>query len=95
MVVYAKYNQKFNHTTPNRSNGISLVMTSLLYLIGTSVEQVIAGIFMQADQAFVKGISSNSSNSVSGAGVSLFPSPQSYNIIFLMATVLSMHLSYL
>ena len=69
-------------STPKQSNGVSLGMTSLLYLIGTSVGPVIAGIFMQANQAFVKGISSSGS-------VSLFPTAQSYNLIFLTAIVLS------
>ena len=64
--------------TPKQSNGVSLGMTTLLYLIGTSVGPVIAGIFMQANQAFVKGISGSS-----------FPAPQSYNLIFLTATLLS------
>jgi hypothetical protein len=64
--------------TPKQSNGVSLGMTTLLYLIGTSVGPVIAGIFMQANQAFVKGISGSS-----------FPAPQSYNIIFVTATLLS------
>jgi MFS family permease len=68
-------------STPKQSNGISLGMTTLLYLIGTSVGPVIAGIFMQANQAFLKGISST--------GVSLFPTAQSYNLIFLTATLLS------
>jgi fucose permease len=64
--------------TPKQSNGVSLEITTLLYLIGTSVGPVIAGIFMQANQAFVKGISGSS-----------FPDPQSYNIIFVTATLLS------
>ena len=68
-------------STPKQSNGVSLGMTTLLYLIGTSVGPVIAGIFMQANQAFVKGISSG--------GVSLFPTAQSYNLIFLTAILLS------
>ncbi len=65
-------------STPKQSNGISLGMTTLLYLIGTSVGPVIAGIFLQANQAFVKGISGSS-----------FPDPQSYSLIFLTATLLS------
>ena len=70
-------------STPKQSNGVSLGMTTLLYLIGTSVGPVIAGIFMQANQAFVKGISSGV------AVVSLFPTAQSYNLIFLTAILLS------
>ncbi|MGB8024230.1 MAG: MFS transporter, partial [Nitrososphaeraceae archaeon] len=57
--------------TPKQSNGISLGMTTLLYLIGTSVGPVIAGICLQANQSFVKGISGSS-----------FPASQSYNLIF-------------
>lgn len=57
---------------PKQSNGISLGMTTLLYLIGTSIGPVIAGIFMHANQAFL--------NSISGSS---FPAPQSYNLIFL------------
>jgi fucose permease len=71
-------------STPKQSSGVSLGMTTLLYLIGTSVGPVIAGIFMQANQAIVKGISSSS-----GSGVSLFPTAQSYNLIFLTAILLS------
>lgn len=71
-------------STPKQSNGVSLGMTTLLYLIGTSVGPVIAGIFMQANQAFVKGISSSGDG-----GVSLFPTTQSYNLIFLTAILLS------
>jgi fucose permease len=67
-------------STPKQSNGISLGMTTLLYLIGTSVGPVIGGIFMQANQVFVKGVSSS---------VSLFPTAQSYNLIFLTAILLS------
>jgi MFS family permease len=70
-------------STPKQSNGVSLAMTTLLYLIGTSVGPVIAGIFMQANQAFVKAISS------SGGVVSLFPTAQSYSLIFLTAILLS------
>jgi MFS family permease len=70
-------------STPKQSNGVSLGMTTLLYLIGTSVGPVIGGIFMQANQAFVKGVSS------SGGVVSLFPTAQSYNLIFLTAILFS------
>ena len=51
-------------------------MTTLLYLIGTSVGPVLAGIFMQANQTVLPLIGS-------------FPSPQSYNLIFLTATLMS------
>jgi hypothetical protein len=71
-------------STPKQSNGVSLGMTTLLYLIGISVGPVIAGIFMQANQAIVKGTSSSS-----GSGVSLFPTAQSYNLILLTAILFS------
>jgi MFS family permease len=62
--------------TPKQSNGVSLGMTTLLYLIGTSVGPVLAGVFMQANQTLLPLIGS-------------FPAPQSYNLIFLTATVMS------
>jgi MFS family permease len=62
--------------TPKQSNGVSLGMTTLLYLIGTSVGPVIAGIFMQANQTVLPLIGS-------------FPGPQAYNLIFLTATLMS------
>lgn len=65
-------------STPKQSNGISLAMTVLLYLIGTSVGPVVAGIFMQMYQTTIKGI------------VGSFPASQSYNLIFLTAILMSM-----
>jgi len=62
--------------TPKQSNGVSLGMTTLLYLIGTSVGPVLAGIIMQANQIFLPRIGS-------------FPAPQSYNLIFLAAVLMS------
>ena len=62
--------------TPKESNGVSLGMTTLLYLIGTSVGPVLAGIFMQANQTVLPLIGS-------------FPAPQAYNLIFLTATLMS------
>jgi MFS family permease len=62
--------------TPKRSNGVSLAMTTLLYLIGTSVGPVLAGVIMQANQTLLPLIGS-------------FPAPQSYNLIFLTATIMS------
>jgi MFS family permease len=66
-------------STPRQFSGISLGMNLLIYLIGSSVGPVIAGILMQANQVFVK------SNGISA----LFPSPESYSLIFLMATLIS------
>ena len=62
--------------TPKQSNGISLAMTTLLYFIGTSVGPVLAGVFMQANQTLLPRIGS-------------FPAPQSYNLIFLTAVIMS------
>ncbi len=62
--------------TPKQSNGVSLGMTTLLYLIGTSVGPVLAGIFMQANQTVLPLIGS-------------FPAPHAYNLIFLTATLMS------
>jgi MFS family permease len=66
-------------STPRRFSGISLGMNVLIYLIGSSLGPVIAGIYMQANQAFIKsdGISSS------------FPSSESYNLIFLTTTLIS------
>jgi MFS family permease len=65
-------------STPTQSNGISLAMTVLLYLIGTSVGPVIAGIFMQMYQTTIQGI------------VGSFAASQSYNLIFITAILMSM-----
>ncbi|HZE78060.1 MAG TPA: MFS transporter [Nitrososphaeraceae archaeon] len=65
-------------STPKQSNGISLAMTVLLYLIGTAVGPVIAGIFMQMYQTTTKGIFGS------------FPALQSYNLIFITAILMSM-----
>jgi len=60
-------------STPRQFSGISLGMNLLIYLIGSSVGPVIAGILLQANPVFVK------SNSISAS----FPSPESYGLIFL------------
>ena len=61
--------------TPRQFSGISLGMTVLLNLIGGAIGPAIAGISMQANQVFVNG--------------SLFPSPQSYNLIFFSTALVS------
>jgi MFS family permease len=65
-------------STPKQSSGVSLAMTVLLYLIGTSVGPVIAGVFMQMYQTTLNGI------------VGLFPSLESYSLIFLTAIIMSL-----
>src|SRR6476661_3935894 len=64
-------------STPKQFSGISLGMNLLIYLIGSSVGPVIAGMYLQANQVFVEGISDS------------FPSPESYNLIFLTAALIS------
>jgi MFS family permease len=64
-------------STPKQFSGISLGMNLLIYLIGSSVGPVIAGIYLQANEVFVESISDS------------FPSPESYNLIFLTAALIS------
>jgi len=68
-------------STPKRFSGISLGMNLLIYLIGSSVGPVIAGIYLQANQIFVK--------SEAGGISASFPSPESYSLIFLTAALVS------
>lgn len=68
-------------STPKQFSGISLGMNLLIYLIGASVGPVIAGTYLQADQVFVE--------SEVGINAASFPSPESYNLIFLTATLIS------
>jgi MFS family permease len=67
-------------STSKQFSGISLGMNVLIYLIGSSVGPVIAGIYMQANQVFVK----------SGSISTSFPSLESYNLILLTATLISL-----
>jgi MFS family permease len=62
-------------STPRQFSGISLGMTVLLNLIGGAIGPAIAGISMQANQVFVNG--------------ALFPSPESYNLIFFSTALIS------
>jgi len=64
-------------STPKQFSGISLGMNLLIFLIGSSVGPVIAGIYLQTNQVFVESISAS------------FPSPESYNLIFLTAALIS------
>ena len=65
--------------TPLRFSGVSLGMSVVLFLIGSSVGPAIAGIYMQTHQEIAKGIKGGSS----------FPSPLSYDLIFLTAAAIS------
>ena len=64
--------------TPLRFSGVSLGMSTVLLLIGSSIGPAIAAIYMQTHQELVKGVITGS-----------FPSPISYNLIFLTATLIS------
>ena len=64
--------------TPLKFSGVSLGMSVVLFLIGSSIGPAIAGIYMQTHQELVKGVTSGS-----------FPSAVSYNLIFLTAALIS------
>ena len=64
--------------TPLRFSGVSLGMSVVLVLIGSSIGPAIAAIYMQTHQELAKGVGSGS-----------FPSPVSYNLIFLTAALIS------
>ena len=68
-------------STPKQYSGVSLGMNLLIYLIGASVGPVIAGMYTQANQVFIE----SGTNGISAS----FPSPVSYNLIFLTATLIS------
>ncbi len=68
-------------STPKQFSGISLGMNLLIYLIGSSVGPVIAGTYIQANQVFLEP----ETDSISAS----FPSPESYNLIFLTAALIS------
>jgi MFS family permease len=65
-------------STPRRFSGISLGMTVLFNLIGGSVGPAVAGIFMQTNQVYIKDLAAS------------FPSPDSYNLIFLTISLISL-----
>ena len=68
-------------STPKQFSGVSLGMNLLIYLIGASVGPVIAGTFLQANQVFIESETNNISAS--------FPSPESYDLTFLTATLIA------
>jgi MFS family permease len=63
-------------STPRKFSGISLGMTVLFNLVGGSVGPAIAGIYMQTNQVLIKNVGS-------------YPSPESYNLIFLTIALAS------
>lgn len=64
-------------STPRKFSGISLGMTVLFNLVGGSVGPAVAGIYMQANQVLINGVGS-------------YPSPDSYNLIFLTIALASL-----
>jgi MFS family permease len=64
--------------TPRQYSGVSLGMSVVLVLIGSSIGPVIAATYMQTHQSLARG-------AING----LFPSPVSYNLIFLTASLIS------
>ena len=65
-------------TTPRQFSGISLGMTVLFNLVGSSIGPAVAGIYMQTHQAIVKGVAGS------------FPSTDSYNLIFFTLALASL-----
>ena len=66
-------------STPRQNSGISLGMTTFLRILGSSIAPALAGMFMQQYQY-----------SINVEGVpQFFPSPESYNLIFLTSAILS------
>jgi MFS family permease len=63
--------------TPKESTGVSLGMSTLIRIIGASIGPAIAGMYMQTHQVTVNGFTAH------------FPSADSYNLIFLTATIIS------
>jgi MFS family permease len=69
--------------TPMQFSGVSLGMSVVLVLIGSSIGPAIAAIYMQTHQEVIaKGVN----NSINGGS---FPSSISYNLIFLTAALVS------
>jgi len=66
-------------STPRQFSGISLGMSSLLRIIGSSIGPALAGMYMQTHQTLLN---------VHGIGF-FFPSAVSFNMIFLTAVVVS------
>ena len=64
-------------TTPRQDIGVSLGMSTLIRIIGASVGPAMAGMYMQTHKTSLPGI------------VGAFPTPDSYNLIFLTATIIS------
>ena len=66
-------------STPKQFMGISLGTSMLMRIIGAAVGPALAGMYMESNQSILKG------NGI----VQYFPSTDSYNLIFLTATAIS------
>jgi MFS family permease len=66
-------------STPAQFSGISLGMTSLMRIVGSSIGPALAGMYMQSNQVLVN---------LDGIGA-YFPSSLSFNLIFLSAVIVS------
>jgi MFS family permease len=64
-------------STPRQFSGISLGMTTLFKMIGSSIGPAVAGLYMQTNQAIVEGVDGS------------YPSPDSYNLIFITLALTS------
>ena len=63
--------------TPKQNVGVSLGMSTLIRIIGASIGPAMAGMFMQTHKTSLPGI------------IGTFPTPDSYNLIFLSASIIS------
>lgn len=70
--------------TPRQFSGVSLGMSVVLVLVGSSIGPTIAGLYMQTHQELAKEVSN-----IGKSGVGPFPSPISYDLIFLTAALIS------
>jgi dipeptide/tripeptide permease len=63
--------------TPRKDMGVSLGMSTLIRIIGASIGPAMAGMYMQTHKTSLPGI------------VGSFPTSDSYNLIFITATLIS------
>jgi MFS family permease len=66
-------------STPRQFSGISLGISSLMRIVGASIGPAVAGMYMQSNQSIL----------IIGGITRLFPSIESYNLIFLTAAMVS------
>ena len=66
-------------SVPRQNSGISLGMTTFLRILGSSIAPAVAGMLMQQYQYTVN----------IGGTIHSFPTSEAYNLIFLIASILS------